>query len=241
MGEGRDDDSRDFKWNNYISRYHMRHLDLMDLLAMYQPRASAPLDDLAKLCGFPGKLGVDGSQVWILRADGVVAAYDGPSLRPLGETRTRGSGPGFLAAWGGALWSLGADQAAGTTTVLTRIARDTQAATIEVRFPGRFPAALSRTDGRSGWVGLGEAAGIGSVVPVDANGSPGAAIVIAVPSSLVVAAGDLWWTSHDGQVGRIDGATPWEPLSLPTASGLAWSHDLVWVASDRLILIAPAP
>lgn len=64
MGEGRDDDSRDFKWNNYISRYHMRHLDLMDLLAMYQPRASAPLDDLAKLCGFPGKLGMDGSKVW---------------------------------------------------------------------------------------------------------------------------------------------------------------------------------
>ena len=64
MGEGRDYDSRDFKWNNYISRYHMRHLDLMDLLAMYQPRANAPLDELAKLCGFPGKLGMDGSQVW---------------------------------------------------------------------------------------------------------------------------------------------------------------------------------
>lgn len=46
------DDDREFKWNNYISRYHMRHLDLMDLLAMYQPRASAPLDELAKLCGF---------------------------------------------------------------------------------------------------------------------------------------------------------------------------------------------
>jgi predicted PolB exonuclease-like 3'-5' exonuclease len=42
----------------------MRHLDLMDLLAMYQPRASAPLDDLAKLCGFPGKMGMDGSKVW---------------------------------------------------------------------------------------------------------------------------------------------------------------------------------
>ena len=57
-------DDREFKFNNYISRYHMRHLDLMDLLAMYQPRASAPLDDLAKLCGFPGKMGMDGSMVW---------------------------------------------------------------------------------------------------------------------------------------------------------------------------------
>lgn len=64
MGDGDYGDSRDFKWNNYISRYHTRHLDLMDLLALYQPRANAPLDDLAKLIGFPGKLGMDGGKVW---------------------------------------------------------------------------------------------------------------------------------------------------------------------------------
>jgi hypothetical protein len=58
------EDDRDFKWNNYISRYHTRHLDLMDLLAMYQPRANAPLDELAKLMGLPGKLGMDGGAVW---------------------------------------------------------------------------------------------------------------------------------------------------------------------------------
>ncbi len=58
------DDDREFKWNNYISRYHTRHLDLMDLLAMYQARANAPLDQIAQLCGFPGKLGMDGSKVW---------------------------------------------------------------------------------------------------------------------------------------------------------------------------------
>ncbi|AKJ68463.1 3'-5' exonuclease [Pandoraea thiooxydans] len=69
MGE----DDRDFKWNNYISRYHHRHLDLMDLLAMYQARANAPLDDLAKLCGFPGKLGMDGSKVWEAYQQGQLA------------------------------------------------------------------------------------------------------------------------------------------------------------------------
>ncbi len=58
------DDNRDFRYNNYLSRYHARHLDLMDLLALYNGRANAPLDELAKLCGFPGKLGMDGSQVW---------------------------------------------------------------------------------------------------------------------------------------------------------------------------------
>jgi predicted PolB exonuclease-like 3'-5' exonuclease len=58
------EDDREFKWNNYISRYHMRHLDLMDLLALYQPRNNAPLDVMAKLCGFPGKLGMDGAAVY---------------------------------------------------------------------------------------------------------------------------------------------------------------------------------
>ena len=64
LGDGDYADSRDFKWNNYISRYHTRHLDLMYLLALYNPRANAPLDDLAKLFGFPGKLGMDGGKVW---------------------------------------------------------------------------------------------------------------------------------------------------------------------------------
>jgi len=58
------DDDREFKWNNYIARYHQRHLDLMDLLAMYTAKNNAPLDALAKLCGFPGKLGMDGSHVY---------------------------------------------------------------------------------------------------------------------------------------------------------------------------------
>ena len=66
MGE----DDREFKWNNYISRYHMRHLDLMDLLALYQPKNNAPLDAMAKLCGFPGKLGMDGSAVYPAFLDG---------------------------------------------------------------------------------------------------------------------------------------------------------------------------
>ena len=73
LGDGDYADSRDFKWNNYISRYHARHLDLMDLLAMYQPRANAPLDDLAKLIGFPGKLGMDGSKVWEAWQNGEIA------------------------------------------------------------------------------------------------------------------------------------------------------------------------
>lgn len=58
------DDDRDFRFNNYVSRYHSRHLDLMDVLAMYQPRNNAPLDEVARLAGFPGKLGMEGGAVW---------------------------------------------------------------------------------------------------------------------------------------------------------------------------------
>ncbi len=57
------DDDRDFKFNSYLARYHTRHLDLMDVLAAYQPRAFAGLDVMARMCGFPGKLGMDGSEV----------------------------------------------------------------------------------------------------------------------------------------------------------------------------------
>ena len=58
------EDDREFRFNNYISRYHMRHCDVMDLLALYQGRAVAPLDEIAQLLGLPGKLGMNGSQVW---------------------------------------------------------------------------------------------------------------------------------------------------------------------------------
>ncbi|HMM54244.1 MAG TPA: 3'-5' exonuclease [Candidatus Desulfobacillus sp.] len=74
QGEGDYRDSRDFKWNNYISRYHARHLDLMDLLALYQPRASVPLDELARLMGLPGKLGMDGGAVWDAWQEGRIDA-----------------------------------------------------------------------------------------------------------------------------------------------------------------------
>jgi len=57
------EDDKEFKFNNYLARYHARHLDLMDVLASYNNRAWAPLDDIARLCGLPGKLGMDGSQV----------------------------------------------------------------------------------------------------------------------------------------------------------------------------------
>jgi predicted PolB exonuclease-like 3'-5' exonuclease len=70
-----------FRYNNYLSRFHDRHTDLMDVLAAYQPRASAPLDEIASLCGFPGKMGMDGSKVWDSYAKG-----DVKSIRDYCET-----------------------------------------------------------------------------------------------------------------------------------------------------------
>ena len=59
---GKEDQS--FRWNNYLSRFHERHTDLMDVVAGYQPRANAPLDEIATLLGFPGKMGMSGAKVW---------------------------------------------------------------------------------------------------------------------------------------------------------------------------------
>lgn len=58
------DGDRDFRFNNYLSRFHWRHLDLMDVLSAFQPRAAAKLDQIAVLLGFPGKLGMSGDKVW---------------------------------------------------------------------------------------------------------------------------------------------------------------------------------
>ncbi|MBI5617899.1 MAG: 3'-5' exonuclease [Gammaproteobacteria bacterium] len=69
---GGDDPS--FRYNNYLSRYHWRHLDLMDVLSGYQPRAVASLDQMATLMGFPGKLGMSGKDVWDRFRAGDIAA-----------------------------------------------------------------------------------------------------------------------------------------------------------------------
>ncbi len=58
------DGERAFRWDNYLNRFHERHTDVMDVLAGYQPRAAAPLDEIATLCGFPGKMGMSGGQVY---------------------------------------------------------------------------------------------------------------------------------------------------------------------------------
>lgn len=63
-----------FRWNNYLNRYHYRHLDLMDVLAAYQSKAYAPLDDIATMLGFPGKMGMHGGKVWSAYLDGELKA-----------------------------------------------------------------------------------------------------------------------------------------------------------------------
>jgi 3'-5' exonuclease len=58
------DDDAEFRYNNYLSRYHWRHTDLMDVLSGFHNRNRVSLANMACLLGLPGKLGFDGSQVW---------------------------------------------------------------------------------------------------------------------------------------------------------------------------------
>ena len=58
------DSDNSFRYNNYLNRFHWRHIDLMDVLAGYSPRAFAPLDQIAAMLGLPGKMGMHGGKVW---------------------------------------------------------------------------------------------------------------------------------------------------------------------------------
>lgn len=53
----------EFRFNNYRNRYHERHTDLMDVFSGHQVRAAAPLDELARFLGLPGKVGMRGADV----------------------------------------------------------------------------------------------------------------------------------------------------------------------------------
>ena len=66
-------DNQDFRYSNYINRFHDRHVDLMDVLSLFGNRGS-PLDELARLSGFPGKLGIGGAAVWEGYRQGAIAS-----------------------------------------------------------------------------------------------------------------------------------------------------------------------
>jgi len=53
-----------FRYNNYLSRFHWRHIDLMDVLSGFQARGRVSLANVACLLGLPGKLGFSGAKVW---------------------------------------------------------------------------------------------------------------------------------------------------------------------------------
>jgi predicted PolB exonuclease-like 3'-5' exonuclease len=58
------DEDQSFRWNNYLSRFHWRHTDLMDVISAFQGRGRVSLANMAALLGFPGKLGFSGDKVW---------------------------------------------------------------------------------------------------------------------------------------------------------------------------------
>jgi len=58
------DSDHSFRFSNYLSRFHWRHMDLMDILSGFQGRGRASLNDIATLLGFPGKVGMHGAEVW---------------------------------------------------------------------------------------------------------------------------------------------------------------------------------
>jgi predicted PolB exonuclease-like 3'-5' exonuclease len=70
-----------FRFNNYLGRFHWRHIDLMDVLSGYQGRGRASLENVSALLGLPGKLGMSGDKVWGAYKDGAL-----PQIRAYCET-----------------------------------------------------------------------------------------------------------------------------------------------------------
>ena len=62
------------------------HIDLCDWLADHGATRSGSLDALARLCGLPGKVGVDGSQVEGLHRTGQLAAIQSYCLADVAQT-----------------------------------------------------------------------------------------------------------------------------------------------------------
>jgi len=58
------DHDQSFRYRNYLSRFHWRHMDLMDILSGFQGRGRIALNDAAVLLGLPGKIGMHGGEVW---------------------------------------------------------------------------------------------------------------------------------------------------------------------------------
>lgn len=57
------DRNKNMRFDNYVNRFHTRHLDLMDRFSQYGASRREAMDVVASLYGLPGKTDVDGSMV----------------------------------------------------------------------------------------------------------------------------------------------------------------------------------
>ncbi len=60
---------KNMRFDNYVNRFHTRHLDLMDRFSQYGASRREAMDVVASLYGLPGKTDVDGSMVGALVAN----------------------------------------------------------------------------------------------------------------------------------------------------------------------------
>ncbi|MDN5619613.1 MAG: 3'-5' exonuclease [Psychrobacter sp.] len=61
---------KNMRFDNYVNRFHTRHLDLMDRFSQYGASRREAMNVVASLYGLPGKTNVDGSMVGALVSSG---------------------------------------------------------------------------------------------------------------------------------------------------------------------------
>ena len=57
---------KNMRFDNYVNRFHTRHLDLMDRFSQYGASRREAMDIVASLYGLPGKTDIDGSMIGAL-------------------------------------------------------------------------------------------------------------------------------------------------------------------------------
>ncbi len=55
---------KEYKWNNYQNRYHTKHIDLMEVISVYNSNAYSSLNNLSIVCNLPGKMLMKGEEVY---------------------------------------------------------------------------------------------------------------------------------------------------------------------------------
>ncbi|MFZ5854021.1 MAG: hypothetical protein ACOYXS_05865 [Chloroflexota bacterium] len=210
-----------------LERLDPRSLEVAASVAIVGPVAVAATEDA----------------VWVMNGRGTLQKRDPGSLDLIGSVELGTSGPAWLAPDGGRIWTLGG-QVGPVRAIVTAVDAVSVRPIEAVTVPGSATVgAIAIANGT--WVGtLGSEPGTGNLVRIGDDGSFGSSTSIGSPVALVFANAALWWVSADGRLGAVgtDGAALIGAIRVGNgASSAIEANGILWIATERLVVVDPAP